>query len=559
MRYLVTGSQMKAIDRNAIEQVGIPSVVLMERAAMAVADAVVRYAEGSVGLAESGRYAEGCVGAGRKAAWGEGAGRGENAKNRASLHIWAVCGSGNNGADGIAAARLLHNKGYQVTVILAGGAEHGTEEFYLQRRIALNLDIPVTEWKDFLPGRCDILIDAVFGVGLSRPVEGDYARVLQMMKDCGAGYTVAVDMPSGIHSDSGQIMGTAVPADVTVTFGYKKLGSALYPGRDYCGRVEVCDIGFPPDSVERISASFGVPAAVTYGPEDLDKMPERPSYSNKGTFGKVLVAAGSENMGGAAYLSALAAYRTGAGLVKIMTAAGNRQMMQQLLPEAILSTYEADEPKREPEAFHRKVEEACAWADVIVLGPGIGQRESMRELLREFLINAYVPIVLDADGLNLIARYPELTQYYTENIIITPHLGEMSRLTGLTTEQLRRDIVAAAVDYSGAHGITCVLKDSATVAAGRDGQRYVNSSGNSAMAKAGSGDVLTGVIAGLLAQGCELWEAAALGVYLHGMAGDRLRAVYGSQGILARELADEVGRIRAGEPTAEIGRIRAGE
>ncbi len=516
MRYLVTGGQMKAIDRNAIEKIGIPSVVLMERAAMAAADEAIRYAEKAL-------------------------------KNQEIVQIWAFCGSGNNGADGIAAARLLHNRGYQVTVILTGGAEHGTEEFYLQRRIALNLEIPVIDWKDFLPGRCDVLIDAVFGVGLSRPVEGDYARVLQMMKDCGAGYTVAVDMPSGIHSDNGQIMGIAVPADVTVTFGYKKLGSALYPGREYCGRVEVCDIGFPADSAGRLSESLNAPLAVTYGPEDMRKLPVRPSYSNKGTFGKVLIVAGSENMGGAAYLSALAAYRMGAGLVKIMTASANRQMMQELLPEAILSVYDADGMELCPELLREKIEDACAWADVIVLGPGIGQGEGVRELLYEFLTNAYVPMVLDADGLNAMARYPELSQYYTENIIITPHLGEMSRLTGLTTEQIRTNLVSTASEYSGAHGIICVLKDSATVVTGRDGQCYVNSSGNSSLAKAGSGDVLTGVIAGLLAQGAELWEAASLGVYLHGVAGDRLKEKISSHGILARELANEIGLIAAEE------------
>ena len=162
-------------------------------------------------------------------------------------------------------------------------------------------------------------------------------------------------------------------------------------------------------------------------------------------------------------------------------------------------------------------------------------------------MNAYVPMVLDADGLNAIAKYPELKQYFTENIIITPHMGEMSRLTGMTVEQLCRDIAAAAAEYSASHGITCVLKDAASVVCGRDGQIFVNTVGNSCMAKAGSGDVLTGVIAGLLAQGCEPWDAAALGVFLHGMAGDRIRERDGSHGMLARELADEVGRIEGQE------------
>ncbi len=509
MRYLVTGSQMKAIDRHAIQVTGIPSVVLMERAALAVADAV------------------------------------EELKCNLSASIWAVCGTGNNGADGVAAARILHCRGYRVTILLAGDPQRGTEEFHLQRRIAENLGMQIVEWRDFLPGRCDVLIDAVFGVGLSRPVEGEYLKILRMMENAGASKTVAVDMPSGIHSGSGQVMGAAVRADVTVTFGYQKLGSVLYPGRGYCGRVKVCDIGFPPESIGILDE--GDAAAVTFGGEDLARLPRRPAYSNKGTFGKVLVVAGSAGMGGAAYLSALAAYRTGAGLVKIMTDEENRTVMQQLLPEAVLDTYRAGEMEEEPDTFHEKVERECAWADVIVLGPGIGQAPGVRGLLKEFLMNAYVPMVLDADGLNAIAKYPELKQYFTENIIITPHMGEMSRLTGMTVEQLCRDIAAAAAEYSASHGITCVLKDAASVVCGRDGQIYVNTVGNSCMAKAGSGDVLTGVIAGLLAQGCEPWDAAALGVFLHGMAGDRIRERDGSHGMLARELADEVGRIEGQE------------
>ncbi len=497
MRYLVTGRQMKAIDQYTIQTVGIPSVVLMERAAAAVADVV-------------------------------------EAEKKAldSCNIWAVCGTGNNGADGVAAARILHNKGYQVTVILAGDQEKGTEEFYLQKRIAQNLEMQLVEWKDFLPGRCDILLDAVFGVGLSREVEGEYREVLEMMNQANARKVVAVDMPSGINSDNGQVMGCAVCADVTVTFGYEKMGSVLYPGRAYCKKVIISDIGFPPQS----RRAAGV-AAYTYGPEDLKRIPEREAYGNKGTFGKVLVAAGSPGMAGAAYLCAKSAYGMGAGLVKIMTAEENRQSLQQLLPEAIVSSYS----NLSETELSKRVEEECAWADVIVLGPGIGQSETACLLVREFLMNAYVPIVLDADGLNVIAAHSELAQYFTENIIITPHLGEMSRLTRQPVSEIQKKLVETASGYSAMYGIQCVLKDAATVVAGRDNQCYVNSSGNSAMAKGGSGDVLSGVVAGLLALGLDPWEAAVLGVYLHGTAGDRVREKKGPHGLLAGELAEEIG------------------
>ncbi len=516
MRYLVTGQQMKEIDRYTIQTIGIPSLVLMERAAAAVAKAAEK---------EAGRLCGRSTGAG-------GSHREALSKDPLSLSIWAVCGTGNNGADAVAAARILHNKGYHVTVILAGDPSKGTEEFHLQKRIAKNLGMQMVEWKDFLPGRCHILIDGVFGVGLGRDVEGEYREVVKMMETAGARTVVAVDMPSGINSDNGQVMGCAVKADVTVTFGYEKRGSVLYPGREYCGKVMVEDIGFPPQSLKAVND-----VAFTYEEEDRKRIPERTEYSNKGTFGKVLVAAGSPGMGGAAYLCAKSAYAMGAGLVKIWTVEENRGMLQQLLPEAILHVCDS----LDEETFRKKVEAECAWADVIVLGPGIGQSGYSHRLVREFLMNAYVPIVLDADGLNVIAAHRELTQYFTENIVITPHLGEMSRLTGQTIPEIQHRLVETATDYSGRYGICCVLKDAATVVTGRESQCYINSSGNSAMAKAGSGDVLAGVMAGLLALGEDPFEAAVLGVHLHGMAGDRIRKRKGPHGLLAGELAEEIG------------------
>ena len=506
MRYLVTGEQMKKIDTYTIETVGIPSLVLMERAAMAVArEAMARLKQGD--------------------------------------HIFAVCGTGNNGADGVAAARMLALNGYSVTVLIAGDPKRGTKEFHVQKEIAQKLEIPMAEWKDFLPGRCDLLIDAVFGVGLTREVEGEYREVLDTINRMHPGTVIAVDMPSGIHSATGQVMGTAVKADVTVTFGYEKLGSVLYPGREYCRQVVVEDIGFPAVSLKQAE-----PFAWTYGREDLDRIPGRPAYSNKGTFGKVLLIAGSGGMSGAAYLAGLAAYRTGAGLVKIMTVEENREILLQQLPEAILTAYRKEDIEEKPgrglsPSWEERMEKECGWADVIVLGPGLGQDPYVRLLVKSVLTSAYVPIVVDADGLNAIAAWPELEQYYTENIVITPHLGEMARLTGRPVSQIQKAVAETALEYSGSRGIVCVLKDAATAVANREGQCYMNSSGNSCMAKAGSGDVLAGTIAGLLSQGMEPFDGAALGVYIHGLAGDRFKEKYGENGMLARDLAEEIGKI----------------
>ena len=471
MRYLVSGSQMKEVDSYTIQSIGIPSLVLMEQAAAAVVREVQKKAE---------------------------------KKDR----IWAVCGTGNNGADGIATARLLHLKGYTVTVILAGTKENGTDEYKKQLAIAERLGLNLIEYSDFIPGRCELIIDAVFGVGLSREVGETYRDLLATLPGCGAAYVVAVDIPSGIHADTGEVMGIALKADVTVPFGYEKLGTLLYPGRAYSGAVVVADIGFPPVSLERLS-----PELFTYEAEDIRMIPARPAYSNKGTFGRVLIAAGSKNMSGAAYLSAMAAYRMGAGLVKIFTVEENRAILQTALPEAIITTYDPEEAETPTVRF------------------------------QTLLANAYVPIILDADGLNTIAAFPELTNYFTENIIVTPHLGEMARLTGSSVETIRGCLIPTAREYADRYGITCVLKDAVTVAALKYQRTYINTSGNSAMAKAGAGDVLTGIIAGLLALGMEESDAAAMGVYLHGRAGDLVKLRSGEHGLLARELTEALADI----------------
>lgn len=552
MRYLMTGEQMKEVDRYTMESIGIPSLVLMERAAMAVAR-------------EAGKLV------------------------KKTDSIWAVCGTGNNGADAVAAARMLALEGYRVTVIIAGNRERGTKEFHTQLEIADRLGLSAVEWKDFIPGRCDLIIDGLLGVGLARDVEGEYKEILDTSGAMDQAAVVAVDIPSGIDSATGQVMGTALKADVTVTFGCQKLGTALYPGRDYCGKLVIEDIGFPEVSYEKAR-----PFAWTFGKEDLKGLPARPAYSNKGTFGKVLVIAGSPGMSGAAYLTALAAYRMGAGLVKILTVEENRQILQQQLPEALVSVYRPKEltggrlgeragieagpgdgsedragnrpgdgagesggslEEEGSGAWEERIGRECAWADVIAVGPGLGREPYVELLIRSVLTSAYVPIVLDADALNTIADHPYLEQYYTENIVITPHLGEMARLTGKTIREIQRDVPKTAMEYSAGHGIVCVLKDAATVVSNREGQCYVNSSGNSCMAKAGSGDVLAGAVAGLLAQKMEPFDGAVTAVYVHGLAGDRYRKGHGSRPMLARELADNLagaakGRVPIGEGRA---------
>ena len=522
MRYVTTGKQMKEIDRYTMEEIGIPSMVLMERAAWAFVEEI----------------------------------RGALKKTD---RIWVACGTGNNGADGVAAARMLTLEGFRPVILLAGDAERGTEEFKAQLAIARKLGVPVFETEDFIPGKCEVILDAVFGVGLSRPIEGAYREFMEMLAAQSPRFTAAIDVPSGIHSDSGQVMGIALKADVTVTFGYEKLGCLLYPGRLYCGRLVTADIGFPKSALEQGMAG-GEKYAMALDDGDLGEIPRRQRDANKGTYGKLLIVAGSKGMSGAAYMSALAAYRTGAGLCRILTDEENRAILQGQIPEAVLLTYDGARAEADGEAFKEMVAGAVKQATAIVLGPGLGRSEASRLLVETVLEQAFVPVVLDADGLNLVAEHPHFTNYFTENIIVTPHVGEMARLTKKSAEEIKADPVGTARTYADIYGVTCVLKDAATVIAGRDGELYINQSGCPAMAKAGSGDVLSGVIAGLLALGLEDVKAAAMGVCLHGKAGEAAAERTGSHGLLAHETADAVPAVmdaaRAAQAEEAAGRGR---
>lgn len=501
MRYVVTGKQMKAIDQDTIERIGIPSVVLMERAALAVADAVSSLAP-----------------------------------DRKGIRIAAVCGTGNNGADGIAAGRILWGRGYEVSVFLAGDPDKGTKEYKLQRQIAERLGIFMEPAESFSRWKGQVIVDALFGIGLGRKVEGKYLELIEEMAKRKDEKVVAVDIPSGIHADTGAVMGAAVRATVTVTFGYAKTGLLLYPGREYAGRVQVEDIGFSHCSLERAGWDGRM---LEKG--DMDGLPKRGPDSNKGTFGKLLVIAGSGGMCGAAFLSGLAAYRTGCGLVKILTVPENRAILQTMLPEAIVEELDfASEWNRQPgrESFREKIRTQCEWAGAVVIGPGLGRGDYVEPLVEAVLECARVPVVVDADGLNAVSRCPRLTGYFSGKAVVTPHMGEMSRLTNKTIEELKSHRMQAAREYAADTGAVCVLKDASTVTAAPDKTAYINVSGCSAMAKAGSGDVLSGVIGGLLAQGMTRLEGAAYGVYIHGLAGEQAASRMGERGPLARELAD---------------------
>jgi NAD(P)H-hydrate epimerase len=301
---------------------------------------------------------------------------------------------------------------------------------------------------------------------------------------------------------------------VTVTFSYEKVGMRLFPGQDFCGNIICRSVGIDDRSFLVREHRGHAPGIAAFTKEDLSRIPARKSDSNKGSYGKVLVIGGSVDMAGAAIFSARAAYLSGCGLVRILTPEENRIIIQSALPEAVLSCYQSKKPEKD------MIMGALQWADVIVCGPGLGKSETAKLLVHTVLEHAAVPVVLDADALNIISEETEILQRPHTQLVLTPHLGEMARLCGVTISYIKDHLLESAQEFARTYNVILAQKDARTITSIPCGMTYVNLSGNNGMATGGSGDVLTGIIAGLIAQGAEPSLAAPLGVYIHGLAGD---------------------------------------
>ncbi len=492
MQLWVNAAQMKAADQYTIQKLGVPSLELMEHAAQACVQVL------------------------------------EDEKVDLS-HVCVVCGSGNNGGDGFAIARILQNNRYSVETFCVGNPEHYTEETQEQMHRLQECGGKITYGMP-QEDSYSVVIDAVFGVGLSRKVEGRYRQVIEQMNRM-RGTKFAVDIPSGLSATTGCILGCAFKADYTVTFQLKKIGLELSQGRTMAGKVIVPDIGISTDSICEDQEIVR-----TAGKDIYRKMlPDRPEDSNKGTYGRLLVIAGSKGMAGAAYLNAHAAYMTGAGLVRIYTSSDNREILQTLLPEAIITTYE--------EYNKEELLSLLTWADGVCIGSGLGMSRLSEKILKTVIEYVKVPCLIDADGLNLLAENNNyLNQMAERRFVITPHMKEMSRLTGTPVEELKADRIQILKDFISRYRITCVLKDSRTLIASEEKGIRMNLTGNSAMAKAGSGDVLAGVISGWMVQGKEAEDAAELGTYIHGLSGDLAKFEKGVYSVMARDLIEYISK-----------------
>jgi len=497
---IVTADEMREIDRLTIEDYGIPGLVLMERAGLAVASRV------------------GALFPSKK--------------------VLALCGGGNNGGDGLVAARNLFNCGFKVTVIMTMKKEALSPDCAMQYQIVKKMGIPA-EFRSTLSGKDihgSVVVDAVFGTGLARPVTGDIAGLFSFLNMADAP-VVALDMPSGISSDTGEILGEAVVADYTVTFGLAKRSHFLYPGAGYTGKLFIEDIGFPPCLLE----SASIKASLLDMETASALIPARPRNSFKGDYGHVLVIAGSRGKTGAALMCGHAALRSGSGLVTLGVPQSLAESFQcRVTEEMVLPLPDDGNGMMSLKALDSILEFAAEKIDVIAVGPGIGVSSATKKIITELVLRSAVPMVIDADGLNSISAsakraraVKDLLHNAKSPLILTPHPGEMARLIHKPKVTER---IGTPVSFAVDSGSYLVLKGSPTIIALPEGYIFINTTGNPGMATAGAGDVLTGIIASLLGQGLNPADASALGVFIHGMAGDKAAATTGEYSLIASDL-----------------------
>ncbi len=435
--------------------------------------------------------------------------------------ICVVCGKGNNGGDGYALAQLLMNAELQVTVYAVDVPTAPLAIKYCNLYTEKNgsfCNINRIEC-----GEVDTVVDCIFGFSFKGELCGKYAKIAETINKSGA-FVISADLPSGLNADSDEKPTLAVKADVCCSFTGYKCAIVSNPAKELCGKVIIADIGIPEDVINRFT-----PYAYTYGGKFIDELPKRKENSHKGCYGPLVALCGNEDMSGAAYLACNAAYRTGTGLVKLYTHKNAILPLKTMMPEAII---------KEAANYNDLLDEKCK---AFLMGCGCGREYDF--IITEILKQSEVTTILDADGINCIAGDIELYQAVSCPLIITPHPTEMSRLTGISSEEINASRIKHAKEFAKTYGFVTVLKGNATVVAAPDGRLYINRTGNSGLAKGGSGDVLAGIIASLCTQGAEPFVAAALGVYLHGAAADNLLNTKGVYAMLPSELAEEAGKI----------------
>jgi hydroxyethylthiazole kinase-like uncharacterized protein yjeF len=504
---LVTASQMQELDRRTIEECGIPGICLMENAGRAAAELLVRYFPGA------------CAGS-----------------------IAILAGGGNNGGDGLVIARHLKNWGMPVKVYLFSSIDEvkGDAGTNLRSWLAMGGELVEVVFKGDFAGikkefsKASLMVDAIFGTGLHAEVKGFLKDTISFVNSLPQP-VMAVDIPSGLDASSGKVLGEAIRADLTVTFGLAKIGQVTEPGVSHAGQLEVIDIGIPRHLIQE--------AAIKTYLIDLDELAmglldPRPAQSHKGDYGHLFVLAGSPGKTGAAALVCSGALRIGAGLVTLGIPASLNPILEAKLTEAMTAPLpDAGSGYLTADAVER-IYQLLEGKTAVALGPGISTELTVQEVIAKLASETTLPLVIDADGLTALVSRSAILKQSKGSMILTPHPGEMARLAGITTQEVQADRITVAKSCAASYNAIVVLKGNRTVIATPDQEVYINPTGNPGMATGGTGDVLTGMIGGLLAQGLPPLEAAKWGVYLHGLAGDIAAQEIGEIPLIASDIID---------------------
>ncbi len=505
---LATSAQMHEIDARTINETGIPGIVLMENAALRV---VMEIEKSLVSL-----------------------------KDR---RITVFAGKGNNGGDAFAVARHLFNNGSKVKVYTFADITQLTGDSGINYKAMLNTGVECIQVKDDSRDEeieaqiadVDIIVDGMLGTGIKGEVRGVARNLIELINKSGRP-VVAIDVPSGLDSDTGRVSGTCIKAAKTVTFGLLKTGLTVYPGKEYCGEVILADIGIPSNITESININVH-----TIDEEFAASLiPRRKKDSNKGSYGRVLVIGCSTGMTGAGCMAAGAALRSGAGLVYLGVPRSLAAVCSTMFHEPIILPFEDEEKGYFLPGCLEALKARIEGCSAVALGPGMSLNEDTVNLVHNIIEYIDKPFVIDADGLNAVAKDISILKKLKAPVVITPHPGEMARLAGITIEQVQNNRIEIAREFACKWNTVTVLKGAATVVASPDGIIYINTTGNPGMATAGAGDVLTGLITGLMAQGAKALDAALAGVYLHGLAGDIQAKIIGEHGLTAGDILNEI-------------------
>jgi hydroxyethylthiazole kinase-like uncharacterized protein yjeF len=508
---IATAEIMRKLDRRAIEEFGIPGLVLMENAARGTVSAMFRHFPGLL-----------------------------------TQRVVILAGRGNNGGDALAVARYLLNRGVvcQVSLLAPKEEVRGDAAANLEilsrmgGEIVEILNLEAWESQKGKMAESDLLVDGIFGTGLKGPVQGFFHEIIESVNSLGRP-VVSLDVPSGLDADNGQVLGACIQARLTVTFGLAKRGLLVQPGTQYCGKLVLVDISLPQSAIE----AEMIKDSLIEGAEFLPFLLRRNANAHKGDFGHLLVLSGSPGKTGASAMVCQAALRVGTGLITLGIPASLNPIMEVKLTEAM--TEPLPETKEQTLALsgQQRLTELCSRKNALAIGPGLSLNPETARLIQRMIRNTELPAVIDADGLSALAGKMASIRKDRKALILTPHPGEMARLLQTSVQEIQMNRIQVARNFAEENGLILVLKGARSIVASPEGDIFINATGNPGMASGGMGDVLTGMIGGFLAQGFLPLEAAKLGVYLHGLVGDFVASRKGERGMVATDLVEETPRV----------------